>query len=79
MFKIAKDICDENNFSFEILKPLILETAKKIETMNPLEAQTGPAKRNDTNVIEKHEAELDPDKKEIYTLVSRSIIKTYHA
>lgn len=78
MFKIAKDICDENNFSFDILKPIILETANKMERMSPMEAQTGPARRNETHVIEKHVAELDPDKKEMYTLISRSIIKTYH-
>lgn len=78
MFKIAKDICDDNNFSFEILKPIIQETTKKLETMSPFDAQTGPAKRNDTIVIENHLQQLQGDQKEIYKLVSDSITKTFN-
>ena len=77
MFKIAKDICDEHQISFELLKPLILNTANKINYLDPVDAQTGPAKRNDQNVIQKHLEQLQGDKKEIYSLISKSIIKTY--
>ncbi len=76
MFKIAKDICDEHHFSFEILQPIIQETTKKLETMSPLDAQTGPAKRNDQIVIKNHLQQLQGEQKEIYKLVSDSIIKT---
>jgi len=76
MFKIAKDICDENNFPFDILKPLIQETAKKIETLNPKQAQTGPAKRNDLKLIETHLKALKGEQKQIYALLSKSIMKT---
>ncbi|MCK5677456.1 MAG: DUF2520 domain-containing protein [Flavobacteriaceae bacterium] len=78
MFKLANDICDENNISFDILKPLIEETANKIKKINPIEAQTGPAKRNDNKVIENHLSQLNENQKEIYTLVSKSIINTYN-
>jgi len=78
MFKIAKDICDEHDFSFEILKPIIQETTKKLETMSPFNAQTGPAKRNDKIVIENHLQQLEGDQKEIYKLVSDSITKTFN-
>lgn len=55
---------------FEALRPLIRETAAKIETLSPAEAQTGPAVRYDKNVMQKHIDLLDdPDEKEIYRLL----------
>jgi len=75
LYKIGSDICTEHNVPFEILKPLILETAKKIQVMEPNEAQTGPAKRNDTSTINKHLAILnDENQKEIYKILTKSII-----
>ena len=63
--------------NFDILRPLIVETAEKVKRMNPKEAQTGPAKRGDVKVIQEHmrELETDPDYKALYTLISNSIIK----
>jgi predicted short-subunit dehydrogenase-like oxidoreductase (DUF2520 family) len=75
LYKIGSDICIEHNVPFEILKPLILETAKKVQIMEPNEAQTGPAKRNDTSTINKHLAILtDENQKEIYKILTKSII-----
>ncbi|MBP8157930.1 MAG: DUF2520 domain-containing protein, partial [Flavobacterium sp.] len=65
----------ENHLSFDILKPLIQETASKILTLSPKEAQTGPAKRNDTQTINNHLSFLtDENQKEIYKLLTKSII-----
>lgn len=56
--------------------PLIDETAAKVHTMTPAEAQTGPAIRYDENVINKHLAMLaDPDMRSIYRQISQSIHK----
>ncbi|MDH3322215.1 MAG: DUF2520 domain-containing protein, partial [Flavobacteriaceae bacterium] len=77
MFKIAKDICDEYAISFDLLKPIIKETVGKLETLNPKQAQTGPAKRNDRKVIEKHLSQLSGEQKEIYALISASITRTF--
>ncbi|MEN8123982.1 MAG: DUF2520 domain-containing protein [Bacteroidota bacterium] len=79
MFKLANDICIENNFSFEILKPLIFETTQKLNDLSPYDAQTGPAQRNDIEVIKKQLQQLDNNKKEIYNLVTKSIIKNYNS
>jgi uncharacterized HAD superfamily protein len=49
LYTIGNKICEENQVPFDILKPLILETAHKIMTISPNEAQTGPAKRNDND------------------------------
>src|SRR5690606_37608456 len=48
LYSIGNEICNENNISFNILKPLIKETADKINYLSPKEAQTGPAVRFDT-------------------------------
>ncbi|MCL4856058.1 MAG: DUF2520 domain-containing protein [Flavobacteriales bacterium] len=76
MYQIAYNICQQNQLNFDILKPLIVETANKIVNQTPLEAQTGPAKRNDVKTIEKHLALLDNQKKyqEIYRLVTENIL-----
>lgn len=78
MYRIAHEVCEANNVPFEILKPLICETANKINTLTPYMAQTGPAKRGDEKTIENHLKKLDKDiHKEIYTLLTQSIAKTY--
>jgi len=77
LYHIGHEICEQNKVPFEILLPLILETANKITTLSPLEAQTGPAKRNDTKTIEKHKAMLTENQIEIYTLLTNSIYNAY--
>lgn len=75
MYAIGNDICNEHQIPFEILKPLIAETAQKIDLLSPSEAQTGPARRNDTTTINKHLAILsDANQREIYKLLTKSII-----
>jgi hypothetical protein len=74
MYTLGNDICTENNIPFNILKPLIQETANKIQSLPPLQAQTGPAIRNDRQTIAKHLDFLtDGNKKAIYTLLTQSI------
>ena len=77
LYHIGNEICDKNSIPFEILHPIILETATKITTLKPIDAQTGPAKRNDSITIKKHKAMLTQNQQEIYTLLTKSIYKTY--
>jgi len=77
LYAIGSDICKKNIIPLAILQPLILETAKKITALHPLDAQTGPAKRNDTETIEKHIAMLANNQQEIYKLLTKSIATTY--
>jgi hypothetical protein len=75
LYQIGDEICKENNLSFDILKPLIQETAHKILFLTPSEAQTGPAKRNDRQTITNHLNFLsDENQKEIYKILTKSII-----
>ncbi len=79
LYKIGADICQNQNFEFDILKPLILETAHKIEELGPEKAQTGPSKRDDSNTIDTHLELLKGNTihEEIYSLLSQSISETY--
>ena len=74
LYEIGNEICLENNISFDILKPLIEETAQKVKTLTPKEAQTGPAKRQDLQTISTHLDFLkDQNMKDIYTIMTQSI------
>ena len=74
LYSIGNAICDDHQVPFEILQPLIRETADKILTLTPNEAQTGPAKRNDRTTIESHLDFLsDENHKNIYKLLTQSI------
>ena len=74
LYTIGNTICEENNIPFEILQPLIEETAEKLKSLSPSEAQTGPALRNDQKTIEKHIDFLtNENQKEIYKILTKSI------
>lgn len=74
MYVLAQQICEENGLPFDMLKPLILETAKKIEHDSPLLMQTGPAIRHDVPVLQLHAELLDSGTRgAIYELISKSI------
>jgi predicted short-subunit dehydrogenase-like oxidoreductase (DUF2520 family) len=78
MYRIAHEIVESEAAEFDLLKPLILETAKKVQDMSPYMAQTGPAKRNDTKTINKHIAILEDEQhQEVYKLLTQSIQNTH--
>lgn len=80
LFTIADALLQETGLPFEVLRPLIQETIDKTATLPPFKAQTGPAVRNDTNVMEKHRSQLaaHPQWQEIYRLISKGISTTHH-
>lgn len=74
LYQMGNEICDANAIPFEILKPLIQETANKIATLSPKDSQTGPAKRNDLKTIATHEEFLkDENQAAIYKLLTQSL------
>ncbi|MFK8061117.1 MAG: Rossmann-like and DUF2520 domain-containing protein [Polaribacter sp.] len=73
LYKIGNDICKENNVPFEVLQPLIKETASKIEKLSPQKAQTGPAIRNDKKTIKNHLDLLNKEQQKIYKILTKSI------
>lgn len=73
LYKIGKDLCTEHQIPFEILHPLIKETASKIEILSPEKAQTGPAIRNDKKTIKNHLDLLNKMQQKIYKILTKSI------
>ncbi|MBL1231729.1 MAG: DUF2520 domain-containing protein [Vicingaceae bacterium] len=74
MYQVADELTTKNKIDFSILLSLINETANKIKKQSPKEAQTGPAKRNDQQTIDKHLAMLeDNPNKELYQLITKLI------
>lgn len=77
MYAIAANLLEEKGLSFDQLIPLINETAAKVNTLHPKEAQTGPAVRFDKAVINRHIEMLENDNlKKIYNLLSENIHET---
>jgi predicted short-subunit dehydrogenase-like oxidoreductase (DUF2520 family) len=65
----------EDDIPFEVLLPLIDETAAKVHTLTPREAQTGPAVRGDRVVMQRHMEALAEDEQlqQIYSMISNYI------
>lgn len=74
-YAMAGDILQKRGISFDVLLPLIDETALKVHFMSPAQAQTGPAMRYDENVIRAQSMMLreNPLLKDIYERMSISI------
>jgi predicted short-subunit dehydrogenase-like oxidoreductase (DUF2520 family) len=79
MYFLADQLMRGNNLDFDLLKPLIRETAAKIMELDPGTAQTGPAKRGDIQILEEHLQLLKdlPGMQKIYTFVSDSITESF--
>lgn len=54
LYAIAEDFCMHEHINFDLLKPLIMETAARIKNQSPGAVQTGPAVRKDINTLDKH-------------------------
>lgn len=78
LYRIAHEISDAKHINFDILKPLIAETANKVQDISPYMAQTGPAKRNDIKTLKRHLKLLEnKEHTNIYELLTQSIQKTH--
>lgn len=77
LFQIGYNILEKENLSFDLLRPLILETAEKIQEHPPAEMQTGPAIRGDEATIQRHLLYLEkfPEYQSLYELLTKSIKK----
>jgi predicted short-subunit dehydrogenase-like oxidoreductase (DUF2520 family) len=74
-YHIGASLIEEKGLDFDLLKPLIMETAQKVMDMQPIHAQTGPAVRFDEAILKNHLDMLSskPKISKIYSFVSESI------
>lgn len=54
LFQVGYDILQKEHLPFDLLRPLIQETAAKVQEHPPAEMQTGPAIRGDEATIQRH-------------------------
>lgn len=75
LYALAAGLLKQYDLPFNVMLPLIDETARKVHVLDPIVAQTGPAVRYDQDIIDKHLQFLavDPQLQEIYRLLSESI------
>lgn len=79
LWAVADDVLHRTvGVDIQVLKPLLEETLRKALTIPPAQAQTGPARRGDRGVIERHCQLLNNDEAEIYRMLSEHIINRYH-
>lgn len=77
-YRLAEQILEAENLDFKLFLPLIAETANKVQTMQPKDAQTGPMVRYDVNVMNKQMNMLTNERmREIYRLMAESIHADY--
>jgi len=74
MWTLADEVLTAQGLPFEAMLPLIRTTVDKLEHLKPAQSQTGPAVRHDLQVIDSHLSMLDGDKRELYHMLSQSIM-----
>jgi predicted short-subunit dehydrogenase-like oxidoreductase (DUF2520 family) len=80
MYAVADEYLTTNGLEFNNLLPIIKETADRLKKGKPNQWQTGPAKRGDKAVLEKHLSMLDDEQlKSIYTQMSHFISQNTHS
>lgn len=78
LYMLSEKILQDRGIDFNLLKPLIAETAAKIQHYPPAEVQTGPAIRHDLLTLARHKEQLNnyPDLKDMYEILSDSIMRS---
>ena len=75
MYTMAAELLQNTHIPFSALLPLIDETSAKIHTLSPRDAQTGPARRGDENVMKHHMSLLSEEQRTLYQCLSSEIRK----
>ncbi|WP_235904244.1 Rossmann-like and DUF2520 domain-containing protein [Arcticibacter tournemirensis] len=76
LYAIAGEILAEQQLNFDLIRPLIAETAAKAQVYAPSQVQTGPAARKDFGTMERHLLYLENKQEwyKIYKVLSESIV-----
>jgi hypothetical protein len=73
LYGITAELLAEQDIPFNVMLPLIHETADKMDELMPRDAQTGPAVRWDEEVMSQQMSLLDDERRQLYQLLSKSI------
>lgn len=74
MYRITEELLSQHDIPFEVMLPIIDETARKVHSLTPAQAQTGPAVRWNQGVMEAQQNLLKRDDlRQLYQIISKSI------
>ena len=77
LWTLASDLLAEKGLDFQAMMPLIGNTVDKLNSLSPEQSQTGPAARGDRRIIERHLSQLEGTPRDIYRLLSDSIMNRH--
>lgn len=77
MWAEADRLLNEQGMDISFMLPLLQATLDKLLVKSPADAMTGPARRGDMAVINKHLTSLPHDLKPVYALLSDRIISMF--
>lgn len=80
LFGIADELLQADGLTMDVLKPLMRETVEKALALGPINAQTGPAVRNDKSTLEAHLGLLDgkANYQKVYEFLTTKIIESFN-
>ena len=74
MYSVSEQLLRSSGLPFEVMLPLIDETAAKVHALSPRMAQTGPAARGDEKIMKEQREQLDDEIGRMYEVISEYII-----
>lgn len=77
MWNEADRLLRPHGMDIRFMLPLLQATLDKLSVKTPRDAMTGPARRGDMAVIDKHVEALPPDLKGVYSILTERIINLY--
>lgn len=80
MLTLSRDVMRQYGLQFDWLRPLIVETISKGLTLTPADSQTGPARRGDLEVLDRHFEFLQSEEglALLYKTISQHILDYYN-
>ena len=78
LWTLSSDLLAEKGLDFASMLPLIRNSVDKLDSLTPEESQTGPAVRGDRRIIDKHLEQLEGTPRDIYRLLSDSIMNRHN-
>ncbi len=78
LYQTGQRMLQKEHLDFDLLLPLIRETAEKVGHLSPEAAQTGPAARGDEKTIARHLAYLQemPEEAKLYEMITKLIFSS---
>lgn len=76
LYHVSDELLQKMDLPFDLVRPIIEETALRVQTHNPSGLQTGPAHRRDMKIISDHLEWLSSMRKyqELYALIAQCIL-----